>query len=477
MLLKHADKWIYATLGLVALVASVGFYSFPLTDVPIGTDSAVFTYVGQVMAAGGVPYVDVFDHKGPLVYLLNAVGALGPSTWALWLVEWAFLAASLCVAYRIGLVVGAPRLAAIAVPVLLVPYIVYRAEGGNLAEEYCLPFMFATVLLAAQSMRGAPFRRLHAFLVGACAACAFMLKFTALVGLLPFYVATVAVACAKRGASCAMARVGWFAVGFAIVSCAFGAWLAATGALGAFFDQYIAFNVAYAGAVDAGARWAAAGYFAGDSALLLSVVATVAALGLCMVRRGAKCGREIALASTGLAGMALLFAVVVVSGRSYGHYLLMFVPLYVVALNAAVFQIRRAVGNRAAYAVAGVVVGLAVVYFPAAYGAYEQVAYRAGLVEVRGAVVSELQVVVGQGDVLAVGNECWVYLDGGFRASVPFAYRSDVMPEAYDAWLSSLIASDSAPSAIVVADYVELAVPLEPYREVATLEGFTIYGR
>ena len=192
-----------------------------------------------------------------------------------------------------------------------------------------------------------------------------------------------------------------------------------------------------------------------------------------MVRRGAKCGREIALASTGLAGMALLFAVVVVSGRSYGHYLLMFVPLYVVALNAAVFQIRRAVGNRAAYAV--LLIGRLKCPFEGFTVSDSRESFCRA--EVRGAVVSELQVVVGQGDVLAVGNECWVYLDGGFRASVPFAYRSDVMPEAYDAWLSSLIASDSAPSAIVVADYVELAVPLEPYREVATLEGFTIYGR
>ncbi|MBQ9001422.1 MAG: hypothetical protein IJ087_06175 [Eggerthellaceae bacterium] len=477
MALRNADKWVLATLGFVALVASVGFYSFPLTDIPIGTDSAVFTYIGRVMSAGGAPYVDVFDHKGPLVYLLNAIGTLGPSTWVLWLVEWLFLTASLCLAYRMGLAMGVPRLASVAVPVLFVPYIVYRAEGGNLTEEYCLPFMFATVLMAVQSLKGAPIRRSHALLMGAFAACVFMLKFTALIGLFPFYAAIVAVACAKRGVSCALLRVGWFAGGFAAVFCAFGSWLGAVGALEGFFRQYIAFNVVYANAVDAGARWAAAGFFAGDLALLLSVAATIVAVGLCMLHRGAQCGRETAIAMTGFVGIASLFALVVVLGRSYGHYLLMFVPLYVVVLNAAVFQVRRAVGNHAAFAAAAAAVGLALVYFPAAYGACEQLAYRAGFVETRAAVVAKLQDVAGRGDIVAVGNECWVYLDGGFWASAPYAYRSDAMPEAYGAWLSGLIASDSAPSAIIVADYVELDLTLDSYREVAVLEGFTIYGR
>lgn len=36
-------------------------------------DSAVFLYIGQHIAAGGAPYRDVFDHKGPLIYWINAL--------------------------------------------------------------------------------------------------------------------------------------------------------------------------------------------------------------------------------------------------------------------------------------------------------------------------------------------------------------------------------------------------------------------
>ena len=35
------------------------------------TDSSVFQYIGSSMLDGAVPYRDVFDHKGPLIYFIN----------------------------------------------------------------------------------------------------------------------------------------------------------------------------------------------------------------------------------------------------------------------------------------------------------------------------------------------------------------------------------------------------------------------
>ena len=42
----------------------------PLVDVPrTGTDSSVFRTVAMVMQQGGMPYLDSFDHKGPLLFV------------------------------------------------------------------------------------------------------------------------------------------------------------------------------------------------------------------------------------------------------------------------------------------------------------------------------------------------------------------------------------------------------------------------
>ncbi len=41
---------------------------------PIGDDESVFLYGGRIINLGLTPYVDLFDHKGPMIYALNSVG-------------------------------------------------------------------------------------------------------------------------------------------------------------------------------------------------------------------------------------------------------------------------------------------------------------------------------------------------------------------------------------------------------------------
>ena len=43
-------------------------------NAPLGGDSSVFITVAAVMKNGGMPYLDTFDHKGPLLYIINYTG-------------------------------------------------------------------------------------------------------------------------------------------------------------------------------------------------------------------------------------------------------------------------------------------------------------------------------------------------------------------------------------------------------------------
>src|SRR5687768_18415163 len=49
-------------------------------------DSGVFLYVGWRLLNGDIPYRDVWDHKPPLIYFVDALGiALTPaSPWGVW---------------------------------------------------------------------------------------------------------------------------------------------------------------------------------------------------------------------------------------------------------------------------------------------------------------------------------------------------------------------------------------------------------
>ena len=41
---------------------------------PLGDDESIFLYGGRIINLGLTPYLDLFDHKGPMLYVLNSVG-------------------------------------------------------------------------------------------------------------------------------------------------------------------------------------------------------------------------------------------------------------------------------------------------------------------------------------------------------------------------------------------------------------------
>src|SRR5580765_7577165 len=55
-------------------------------------DSGVFLYVGWRFLNGDIPYRDVWDHKPPLIYFVDALGlTLTPhSLWGVWFLQFIF---------------------------------------------------------------------------------------------------------------------------------------------------------------------------------------------------------------------------------------------------------------------------------------------------------------------------------------------------------------------------------------------------
>ena len=53
----------------------LSFLHCPLFEI-FFDDKEIFKYAGLVIAKGGVPYRDFFDHKPPLIFFLNYVYAL-----------------------------------------------------------------------------------------------------------------------------------------------------------------------------------------------------------------------------------------------------------------------------------------------------------------------------------------------------------------------------------------------------------------
>jgi hypothetical protein len=118
----------------------------PLSGNISATDSSVFLTVARGILHGKLPYVDFFDHKGPLVYFIDAAGFFIGGFTGVWFIELLFMFASVIFAYKTALFFAS------AVPAFfgtvfsfaaLVPFF----EGGNLTEEYVLPFIFVSLYI------------------------------------------------------------------------------------------------------------------------------------------------------------------------------------------------------------------------------------------------------------------------------------------------------------------------------------------
>jgi hypothetical protein len=138
-------------------------------------DSGVFLYIGWRILNGEIPYVDIWDHKPPLIFFLNALGIfLTPnSLWGVWLVEWVFLAIAIWCSYKLtrSLFGFFPTLAVTLV--WLVSFTITLA-GGNLTTEYTLSFQFISLFLFLRQLRHPSWWNL--FALGLTTALAFLTR-------------------------------------------------------------------------------------------------------------------------------------------------------------------------------------------------------------------------------------------------------------------------------------------------------------
>ena len=279
-LIDDRDGWRPTDLfGIFALVALLGVLWFARFDLITGfaphTDDGLYLYIGQQLLRGATPYRDVFDNKGPLLYLINAFGLAlgGGSYWGVYALEYVLLSAAAALAYLV-LKVRVSRLVALLAVLFFVLEIVHVVAGDH-EEEY--EVVLQCVALFVLFRRPASEPRLRWWVVaGALGAGAFLLKPTG-VGLWVALLAAVLVICARSGAwGTWLPRLAAVAGAVALVGACCFAYLSAMGALHSFIADYVSFNLMYSGRNGMADRLASAWYGAGQVGYLVVVAVVVA---------------------------------------------------------------------------------------------------------------------------------------------------------------------------------------------------------
>ncbi|HEX5387371.1 MAG TPA: glycosyltransferase family 39 protein [Gemmatimonadales bacterium] len=292
-------------------------------------DAAFFAWAGQAVRHGGTPYLTFWDHKPPLVFLIDA-GALSISAgrvWGIWLVSLATLVATLVLGYaamrRLFATAGTPGAAFGAVAFAAsVPAIM----PSNLTEQYVLPLEMGALLVFARA-REAPHRSLGAgFALGVLGGLSFMLRQNLFGAELIAAVVLAWLMLRAAGAGAVLRLIMGGVLGALAVMLPIVLWLWARGALGAFYDQAFHYNNLYT-AVSVKARVRAAYDGLRMATGTLPLVVPLAGWLLAarrLVRGGGPADRATLLLA--IAWLPLELALASVSGRAYAHYFATLLP-------------------------------------------------------------------------------------------------------------------------------------------------------
>lgn len=183
---RHVLLAVYLLLAAfgILFIASRSSYLYPCND---WNDANSYFSVGKGMMNGKVPYRDIFDQKGPLLYFLYGLAYLVSNTTftGVFLLELLLAAADLCAIYRILRLYMKSETALVLTPLpLALTFASYSFYYGGSAEEICLPFLLMGLYLILRYLHRdypeKPMSRATLFIGGLLAGCVANIKFTVL---------------------------------------------------------------------------------------------------------------------------------------------------------------------------------------------------------------------------------------------------------------------------------------------------------
>lgn len=271
-MIKRQTNWLYLVCEGLCVMMSIGFvlmcgYSNSPLFLDYGTDGPIFLTVGKGITMGMVPYVDIVENKGPLLFLLNGLPQyFVPGTTGAFILELLMsIGACLLILRTARYVQGEDRNAACVVLPVALYYIVAcrHMNGGNFGEEYNLFLIVAAMALLVRTLyAGERDTRRNAFGLGAAAMAVALIKISdifAMAVTVLFYIAWT-----LRRKKPFWKEAGAFVAGLAVVAAPVFGYLIATGSVGAMFQEYILSNFSH---VSTGED---VGFLASRAAMLLS---------------------------------------------------------------------------------------------------------------------------------------------------------------------------------------------------------------
>ena len=435
---------------------------FPANTLPPERDSSVFLYMGREMLKGKVPYRDLFDHKGPLLYWLQAIGQwLTPESFTgVWILELLHMAAAILLLYKVCCLVS-ENIAAICTALLVTFGIcgwrIY--QGGNFAEEYALPWISGALFVFFRFWRDGRYRTYEIVLLGVGFGAVLLLR----ANMAGVWLACIPAVLIRLMTEKRFREVGscvlLFSSGLCVALLPVIIWSLTTDSLQQMWEDYILFNLLYTGESWPGFSAGMEVVFGYLRILWPAVAAILLAPFLPKNRKG--------LLWLNLWAFAISFLTVMMSGRGYGHYAIVLLPMtagpFVCILTMIGIRMQKSSHGRnfTIIALSGIIVLAAAV----GYRTMKQ-----PVVENEDVLLQFLrEETLPEENILILGNSCRYYLLAERGTSCRFFYQTppiELSEELYLAFIDELKAN---PPDRIIIPYGEDAENLSGTRMISMI--------
>lgn len=179
----HIPRWL--TYNIILTSSFLFVFLFSCTTSPLYEhypfwfhgDSGIFQEMGVCLLQGGTPYVDLFDHKGPILWFVQALGLWISPHWGLMMLQSLSLFCTLIIWYKTARMVVDKTGVSIVIALSGLLFLLAFYQRGNLCEEWCLPFISLPIYLYFRGCKKQqPCTQQKSFVIGLCVGVIAMIR-------------------------------------------------------------------------------------------------------------------------------------------------------------------------------------------------------------------------------------------------------------------------------------------------------------
>ena len=243
---KYINIGVYIFLFLLAFIFLMSSPLNPFKPWELWVDSAVFKHIGYLMTKGYIPYRDLFDHKGPLIYFYNYIGTFISYYHGVWYIELLSLFATFIALYKSSRLY-LNKVYSMLLVIITSTILFQCLEEGNLVEEYALPFISIALYIFLEYFKKKDITKFKLILNGFCFGGVCMLRPNMVSLWIAFCILVLVQKIKEKRLIDILYFILYFLIGAALMILPFCIWLIKAGAWNYFIADYIKFNALYSG--------------------------------------------------------------------------------------------------------------------------------------------------------------------------------------------------------------------------------------